>query len=235
MSMFWFNSRKPTLTQEQQARLEALPGPGALDALPLARQRLVVVDLETTGLNVKRDQVISIGAVVIEDGAIDYSQQFESTLCRQVKVTESVLIHGIAPSDLANGLPPDEALLSFMEFVGESPLLAFHAPFDQRMLARALKRELGYTREHTFLDVADLAPMLFPEALIQRGGLDHWLNYFGIHIPQRHHASADAMATAEIALILLHRAQRLGLDRLDPLAQRLRCWQRARKAALNSI
>ena len=74
----------------------------------------MVLDLETTGLHLKRDLVIAIGAVVIEDGAIDYSQQFECTLCRQVKVNESVLIHGIAPSELANRLPPAEALLSFM-------------------------------------------------------------------------------------------------------------------------
>ncbi len=235
MSMFWFNPRGPKLPPEQQQRIAELPKPCLPQAIPLRQQRMVVLDLETTGLHLKRDLVIAIGAVTIEDGAISYSKQFECTLCRQVKVTESVLIHGIAPSELATGLPPAEALLSFMEFASDSVILAFHAPFDQRMLARALKNELGYALEHTFLDVADLAPMLFPEAMIHRGGLDHWLDYFNIHIPQRHNASADAMATAEIALILLNRAQRKGLTTTDELAQRLRCWQRARKAALNSI
>ena len=235
MSMFWFNPRGPKLPPEQQQRLDELPPALPPAAVPLRQQRMVVLDLETTGLHLKRDLVIAIGAVVIEDGAIDYAQQFECTLCRQVKVTESVLIHGIAPSELANGLPPAEALLSFMEFAADSVVLAFHSPFDERMLGRALKRELGYSLNHTFLDVADLAPMLFPEAMIHRGGLDHWLDYFKIHIPQRHNASADAMATAEIALILLNRAKRMGLTSMDELAQRLRCWQRARKAAFNSI
>lgn len=95
----------------------------------------MVLDLETTGLNVNRDIVISIGAVTIEAGAIDMAQQFECTLRRQVEVNEAVLIHGIAPSELANGEPPAEALLSFMEFAADSVMLAFHAPFDQRMLA----------------------------------------------------------------------------------------------------
>ncbi len=234
MNMFWFNPG-PKLLPEQQQRLARLARPDPLDAVPLRKQRLVVVDLETTGLHLTRDLVISIGAVAIEDGAIDYAQQFECTLRRDVKVNESVLIHGIAPSELALGLPPADALLSFMEFTAGSVLMAYHSPFDERMLARALKKELGYSLKHTFLDVADLAPMLFPEALIQRGGLDHWMSYFNINIPQRHHASADAMATAEIALILLHRAQRNGLQNADELAQRLRCWQRARKAALSSI
>ncbi|MFC3608403.1 3'-5' exonuclease [Stutzerimonas tarimensis] len=235
MNMSWFSPRGPKLTPEQQQRVAELPRPDRLDTAKLRDRRLVVLDLETTGLHLKRDLVISIGAVTIEDGAIDFSQQFECTLCRQVKFTESVLIHGIAPSALADGLPPAEALLSFMEFAGDCVFLAFHSPFDQRMLARALKSELGYNLEHSFLDVADLAPMLFPEALIHRGGLDHWLDHFKIHIPQRHNASADAMATAEIALILMNRAQRMGLDRVDEMAQRLRCWQRARKASLSSI
>ncbi|MCW3147407.1 3'-5' exonuclease [Stutzerimonas stutzeri] len=235
MKMTWFHPRGPKLTLDHQQRLAKLPRPIAPGETPLRQQRLVVLDLETTGLHLKRDLVISIGAVTIENAAIDFSQQFECTLNRQVKVTESVLIHGIAPSELARGLPPAEALLQFMEFAGDSVFLAFHAPFDQRMLARALKKELGYTLENTFLDVAELAPMLFPQALIHRGGLDHWLEYFHIDNPQRHHASADAMATAEIALILMNRAQRMGIGRIDELAQRLRCWNRSRQAALHSF
>lgn len=222
------------LDDQQRQRLRALPPPPALDGL-LSQQRFVVIDLETTGLNLSRDIVISIGAVTIEDGAIDMAQQFECTLRRQVKVNEAVLIHGIAPSELAAGQPPAEALLSFMEFAGDSVMLAFHAPFDQRMLARALKSELGYTLDNPFLDVADLAPMLFPEVLTRRGSLDYWMNYFGIDIAQRHHASADALATAEIALILFNRAQRMGIERVDELAARVRYWQRARQAALHSI
>ena len=227
--------RRPLqLDDQQRQRLQALPPPPRLDA-PLQEQRFVVLDLETTGLNVNRVIVISIGAVTIEAGAIDMAQQFECTLRRQVEVNEAVLIHGIAPSELANGEPPAEALLSFMEFAADSVMLAFHAPFDQRMLARALKNELGYRLEHPFLDVADLAPMLFPEVLTRRGGLDHWMNYFGIDIAQRHHASADALATAEIALILFNRARRMGIERVDKLAEQVRCWQRARQASLNSI
>ena len=94
--------RHLALEDTQLQRLKALPPPPALDAL-LHQQRFVVLDLETTGLNLSRDIVISIGAVTIEDGAIDIAQPFECTLRRQVKVNEAVLIHGIAPSELASG------------------------------------------------------------------------------------------------------------------------------------
>ena len=147
-----------------------LPTAVALDERPLSAQRMVVVDLETSGLNLQRDQLLAIGAVVIEDGAIDLSQQFECTLCQPGhRAGASTLIHGIAPSAVAAGRDPAEALLAFMEFVDDSPLLAFHAPFDQHMLERALRETLGYRLRHPFLDVAVLAPLLCPDAPPYKG------------------------------------------------------------------
>lgn len=228
--------RRTALDEEQRRRLQRLPPAPHLDGRPLQTQRFVVLDLETSGLNVDRDIVLSIGAVLIEDGAIDLGRQFECTLQRQLKsVSESVLIHGIAPSELARGTAPAEALLEFMEFAGDCVFLAFHAPFDRRMLSRALKDELGYRLQHPFFDIADLAPMLCPEAAIQRGGLDHWIDFFKLDMPQRHHAAADALATAEIALILFNRARRQDLDNVHQLGERLGYWQRSRAAARHSL
>lgn len=208
-----------------------LPAPRPLDDRPLAAQRLVVVDLETSGLNLQRDQLLAIGAVVIEDGAIDFAQQFECTLCQPGhKASASTLIHGIAPSAIAAGVEPGEALLAFMDFVGDSPLLAFHAPFDQHILQRALKRQLGYRLQHPFLDVADLAPLLCPDARLRRAGLDDWLAHFRLQAAERHNASADALATAELALILFSKARRQGLDSLLALRQRSQAWRRRQTA-----
>ena len=150
MNLFsWLRPAQPTLPDALQQRLERLPAPSPLGEGDLRAQRWVVLDLETTGLNLNKDQVLSIGAVVIEDGAIDFSQQFERTLqCNQQKLGPSVLIHGLAPSAIAAGSNPAEALLAFMAFVGDSPLLAFHAPFDSHMLGRALKDHLGLSLIH---------------------------------------------------------------------------------------
>lgn len=231
MNMPWFNLRGPMLELEQLQRRDQLNSPGALDACSLQSQRMVVVDLETSGLDMRRDIVLSIGAVVIENGGIDLGDQFESTLLRPAqKVSESVLIHGIAPSELEAGEEPAEALLHFMEFVGDSPLLAFHASFDQRMLSRALKKTLGYKLRHPFFDVAELAPMLCPDNRPRQNNLDDWCTHFGLHVLQRHHASADALATAELALILLSKARRQGLDSLETVSQRLANWRKRQQA-----
>ncbi|WP_017903065.1 3'-5' exonuclease [Pseudomonas asplenii] len=232
MKLFsWFKANAPQLDAGQLQRLQRLPIAAPLRECPLREQRWVVVDLETTGLNLNRDQVISIGAVAIEDGAIDLGQSFERTLQRTERtVSPSVLIHGLGPSALAAGSDPVEALLDFMTFVGDSPLLAFHAPFDQHMLCRALKESLGYRLQHPFLDVADLAPLLCPQAHFREAGLDDWIGHFKLQVEERHHASADALATAELALILFSRARRQQLDSPLALQQRLGQWKRRQQA-----
>jgi DNA polymerase-3 subunit epsilon len=219
------------LPGELQQRLEHLPAVAELGDCSLREQRWVVLDLETTGLNLNKDRLLSIGAVVIEDGAIDFSQQFERTLqCTELKLGPSVLIHGLGPSAIAAGSDPAQALLEFMEFVGDSPVLAFHAPFDQHMLGRALKEHLGYKLQHPFLDVADIAPLLCPQAHIREAGLDEWIDWFKLQVFERHNASADALATAELVLILFSRARQQQIHSPLNLQQRLSQWKRRRQA-----
>lgn len=225
----WLRPPAPTqpLNEAQRQRVANLATPGPLGEHSLRKQRWVVVDVETTGLNLNRDLVLSIGAVVIEDGAIDFSQLFERTLQREAhKPGPSVLIHGLGPSAIAAGSAPAEALLDFMEFVGDSPLLAFHAGFDQHMLQRALKDSLGYRLAHRFFDIAELAPCLCPHGPRREAGLDDWTEHFGLLVEERHHASADALVTAELALILFSHARRQGFDSPAELAQKLSQWRR---------
>jgi DNA polymerase III subunit epsilon len=232
MNLFaWLRPPAPTLDARQQQRLENLAARGALNEQPLRQQRWVVIDLETSGLNMNRDQVLSIGAIVIEDGAIDFGQQFERTLLRpDHKLSPSVLLHGLGPSAIAAGSEPVDALLDLMEFVGDSPLIAFHAAFDQHMLGRALKDSLGYRLQHSFFDVAEMAPMLCPNAGIRQAGLDDWTKFFGLHAGERHNASADALVTAELALILFSYARRQQIDSPARLDQCMSQWRRRQQS-----
>ncbi|HGY9625562.1 3'-5' exonuclease [Pseudomonas juntendi] len=231
----WLRPALPELDNTLRQRLARLPKAPTLGVSSLREQRWVVLDLETSGLNVNRDQVLSIGAVAIEDGAIDLGQQFERTLHRPAQKTNaSVLIHGLGPSALAAGCDPAHALLDLLEFIGDSPVLAFHAPFDQRMLARALKDSLGYRLQHPFFDMAELAPMLNPDTVLREASLDDWIARFGLQVEERHHASADAQVTAELALILFSQARRQQLDSPLQLNLRLQQWRR-RKAHQYSL
>lgn len=227
----WLRRAAPQLSVQQQARLMALPRPSALSETSVRRQRWVVVDTETTGLNLHRDCLLSIGAVAIDDGAIDLGNCFERTLqYNGAKTQPSVLIHGLGPSALAAGSEPKEALLDFLEFVGDSPLLAFHAWFDQHMLGKAFKQYLGYKCQAPWLDVAEIAPLLCPEQAARVAGLDNWIAHFGLQVEERHHASADALVTAELCMILFSHARRQGIDSGLLLEQRLNQWRRREQA-----
>lgn len=212
---------------------ENIPPKQPIDFTPLRETRFVVMDLETTGLNIHKDQIIAIGAVVIENNEIQLAQLFERTLFRELNtVDDTVLVHGISPEQVANGEPADKVLAEFLQFSGQSVFLAYHSPFDQGMLSRALKRDLGLPLKHVFFDVADIAAALFPSINLgrsmQQAGLDDWVEHFGLNVSNRHNASADALATAEIMLILLREAEKQAIDTLAQLAEKIKGYKRLR-------
>ena len=226
MSLFGWLRKKPELSEADQARLFTMQSPVALGEQLLSEQRFVVVDIESTGLNYIKDKIISIGAVVIENQAINMGQQFSRTLNREHKVSESVLIHQIAPSEIAAGVRTEEGMLDFLEFVGDSPLLAFHADFDQNLLQREFKDIFSYNFKHPFFDLAELCPMLYPDHGMRSLKMDDWVEYFELHVLQRHNAVADALATAELMLILLQKCKSSGVNTLKNLDVSLNNWRR---------
>jgi len=165
----------------------------------LGETRLVVVDVETTGLNLAKDRLIAIGAVAVTHGKIDLDDSFEIIVQQQnASGKENILIHGITGTAQQQGVSPVEALLGFLEYLGRSPLIAFHVTFDQTMIRRALKEYLGLDFKHTWLDLAYAVPALYPDKARRFRALDDWIGYFGIQNFARHSALADAFATAQL-------------------------------------
>jgi DNA polymerase-3 subunit epsilon len=195
----WFG-RKQQLNLQQQQRLsewQALLG-RALN-LPFSETRCVVVDVETTGLNLLQDRLISIGAVAVVNGKIDFGDSFYVVLQQEaVSKKGNILVHGIGNTAQLEGVPPVEALLAFLEYLGKDPLIAFHVTFDETMIRRALREYLGFTFKHSWLDLAYVMPGLNPPLARKYRALDDWIGHSGIRIDVRHNALADAMATAQL-------------------------------------
>lgn len=203
--------RRPdvTLSAEHQARLEALkPKISTGCKADLASGRIVVVDVETTGLNLASDHLIAIGAVAIHAGHIAFADSFEVVLRQEVASDKAnILVHGIGGSAQRTGLPPEQALLAFLDYLDGAPLFAFHVSFDETMLRKACKRFLGIGFRHTWVDLAYLLPDLFPDYAKKYYALDDWLAHFSIGNDARHNALADALATAQLGLIALRAAR----------------------------
>jgi len=166
--------------------------------------RYVVLDVETTGLNLVKDRLIAIGACAVVDGRIDLDDSFEIVL-RQDRVSskDNILIHGIGGEAQREGIDPVEALLAFLEYLGKSPLVAFHVTFDQTMIRKAVKSCLGFEFKHPWLDIAYVMPGLMPEFAGKYRALDEWSGHFAIGNYARHSALADALATAQLCLCAL--------------------------------
>lgn len=197
------------LPAEQQARLELLIEKISTDCkAELASNRIVVVDVETSGLSLADDHLIAIGAVAIHAGRIVYADSFD-VLLRQEAASDktNILVHGIGGTAQRNGLPPQEALLAFLEYLDGAPLFAFHVAFDETMLRKAYKKFLGFDFRHSWADLAYLLPDFFPQHAKKYHALDDWLKHFSIGNDERHNALADALATAQLGLIALHSAQ----------------------------
>lgn len=175
---------------------------------PFDQTRFVVVDVETTGLDLVRDRLIAIGACAVENGEVVMADSFEIVL-RQDRVSgkDNILIHGIGGEAQREGEEPVEALLRFLDFLGKSPLVAFHVTFDQTMIKKAVKEYLGFEFKHPWLDLAYVMPGLLPEYARRYRALDDWSGHFQINNFARHSALADALATAQLFLCALPLAQ----------------------------
>ncbi len=166
----------------------------------------IVYDTETTGLNPKKDEILSIGAVKIKDNKIITSETFEVYLKPSGKIDEkSITIHHIRPCDLEEAIEPQEAIEQFLHFIGSRPLVGYYLEFDIAMIERYVKPWLGITLPNEQIEVSGL---YFDKkiALIPQGNIDLRFDKImqNLNIPNmgQHNAVNDAIMTAMIFLKL---------------------------------
>lgn len=186
--------------------------------VPLAQAEFVVVDVETTSLDARSNHLLAIGAVRVRNERLCLGEYYQAGLRHTgTGGRETILIHGIGPGAQAAGVEPALALAEFQRFIGDATLVAFHAPFDRTVLERALRAHLRARLRNRWIDLAMLAPALYPQAHQDRTGLDGWLDRFGLHEGVRHRATDDALATGELFLVLLRRARARGITTMEAL------------------
>jgi DNA polymerase-3 subunit epsilon len=175
-------------------------------APPLDDTRWVVLDVESSGLNVKTDRLLAIAAIAIHtDGKalrIALGDSFEVVLRHEGQGVDksNILLHGIGVGAQRQGVEPAAALQAFGHFIGTSPLIAFHAAFDQAMILRAFDAAQMPRPTNPWLDLEPLAAVLHPK--VKARALDEWMAEMQITCAVRHQAAADTLATAELLLKL---------------------------------
>ncbi|WP_150541142.1 PolC-type DNA polymerase III [Clostridium perfringens] len=154
----------------------------------------VVFDIETTGFSSKNDKIIEIGAVKLKDGEIvdSFSTFVDPKVNIPYKITELTSI----TQNMVNGQPTiDEVLPKFMEFIGDSVLVAHNAAFDVGFIKKNLM-DMGKTLKNPVMDTVPLARYLYPD--LKKVKLNLVAKHLGISLENHHRAVDDAKATAEI-------------------------------------
>ncbi|MEZ4888512.1 MAG: 3'-5' exonuclease [Chitinophagales bacterium] len=190
--------------------------------------RFVVLDTETTGLDIQKDRLLSIGTACVEGKAILVKDSVEWVLYEEEDLPmdkKGIAIHGLRPIDLKEGTKKQAALQEFLDYLDNSIIVAHHTAFDVAMLNKALSAfHPKFQLYNPQLDTAKLAIRLerglFAELSAhdrKKYTLDTLCERYEVETIERHSAWGDAYTTAVLFLKLLHLLQKNGIYTLKDL------------------
>lgn len=180
---------------------------GIDENLSLRDARYVVIDSELTGLDEKKDSIVSLAAIRMAGGRITLEDTFYRLVNPETELTaESVVIHEITPSDVERK-PRIEAVLSeFAQFCGSDVIVGHCVSIDLAFINREMKRMRGHIMKNPAIDTSAVygwiqkrfsSQRAFPNSFTDSGLYDI-AKYFGIPVNGAHNAMMDAFITAQV-------------------------------------
>ncbi len=117
----------------------------------------VCIDCETTGLSPKKDEILSIGAVIIKDNKILMRKTLNIFVKPSKNVTEeSIKIHHIRPIDLENAIEPKNAILELLEFIGSRIIIGYYIKFDIEIISKYTKKYIGIKLPNNSIEISSM-------------------------------------------------------------------------------
>jgi DNA polymerase III epsilon subunit family exonuclease len=161
----------------------------------------VVVDVEATGAKTPPNRLIELGAYRIRGGRI--VDKFLQLINPEIPIPRFVAsLTGISNEMVKRAPVFADVAPQWLDFVSDSVLVAHNAPFDTSFLNHEISRVYpGHRMVNPHLCTVRLSRRVLPDIANHR--LDTIAHHFSIPIVSRHRAGSDALATAEIFLLLL--------------------------------
>lgn len=199
---WYFDNLDQEVISDLVCKIRNLPNDIDLEQ-QLDTTRMVVFDLETTGFNpFDGDEIIAIGGVVIENGKIDLNQAFNRLVNPYRAIPrETTELTGITDQILLDKEGVFEVLQSFLDFAGESVLVAHNANFDLNFINIKLSRHCQTKLTNPIVDTMLMSRLT--NSSLKNHTLDILANHFKIPSLGRHTALGDSIITAQLFLKLL--------------------------------
>ena len=177
-------------------------------SMALEGARYVVIDTELTGLDEKKDSIVSIGAVRMEGGRIEMADSFYGLINPESCLTaESVVIHEIMPSEVLTKPDIAKVLEQFLGFCGKDIIVGYCVDIDMDFLNRESRRLFQMAIDNPVVDIRSVGEWLRGRGIIPGecgSALPHRYQLYDIakclDIPVNvaHNAIVDAFITAQI-------------------------------------
>ncbi len=169
-----------------------------------------VFDIETTGIHKETDHIIEIGAVRIEKGEI--VDRFSRFINPRMPIPEEITkLTSITDEDVKDADPIEIVLKDFLDWAGNSVLVAHNAMFDTGFVKIWADRLDGRIIPNTIMDTLVLARGLYR---LRRYTLDSVAKHLEVSLENHHRAVDDAEATAEIFLHMIGELMEKGIHEL---------------------
>ncbi len=117
----------------------------------------VSFDCETTSLNVKEAEILSIGAVKIRGNKVLTSDAFYVVVKPEgIMQASNVTVHGLRPKDVSGGIPVQDAVRQLLDYIGGRPLVGYYIEYDVALVNKFLKPMMGIKLPNRSIEVSGI-------------------------------------------------------------------------------
>ncbi len=171
----------------------------------LKNTQLIAIDFETTGLDVNRDEIISMGYCPVNDGIIRLANSVHIIVKPQQSLSsENVVIHGLTDDQVNQGVSVEVAMTKFLELTKGKVIVAHYHSIEKYFIQRLAQQVLGRTIPLSIIDTFNIAEqrMLRRNQIISSNSLRlfNLRKQQGLPDYHAHNALEDAISTAELFL-----------------------------------
>ena len=196
---------------------------------PIEGCPFVVFDTELSGLDGRKDFIVSIGAIKMTGGMVHISKEFYRLIRPAGEMTKkSVEIHGITPGELEEKESLDSVLEDFLEFIQDSVLVGHFINIDLKFVNRALKKLYNMKLANPAVDTHTIHEWLYENGVAfkrhyhggsTRTDLFSVAQRYGITVDTAHDALNDAFVTAQMFQKFLYFLHAEGMQKLSELLE----------------